>query len=168
MENLFTEFLSIEPGTIIFTLFNLLILFLFIRHFLFNKINAVLESRQNEVQKAFDDAEQATEKAKQLEEEYSDKILKAKEESAEIVKNATKKAQLRSDDIINEAKTDAGNIISKANSDIEREKKRAINQMKDEISDMALAIASKVIEKEIDDKDNDRLIEEFITNVGDL
>lgn len=168
MENLFTEFLSIEPGTIIFTLFNLLILFLFIRHFLFDKINAVLESRQNEVQKAFDDAEQATEKAKQLEEEYSDKILKAKEESAEIVKNATKKAQLRSDDIINEAKTDAGNIISKANSDIEREKKRAINQMKDEISDMALAIASKVIEKEIDDKDNDRLIEEFITNVGDL
>ncbi len=168
MENLFTEFLSIEPGTIIFTLFNLLILFLFIRHFLFNKINAVLESRQNEVQKAFDDAEQATEKAKQLEEEYSDKILKAKEESAEIVKNATKKAQLRSDDIINEAKTDAGNIISKANSDIEREKKRAINQMKDEISDMALAIASKVIEKEIDDKDNDKLIEEFITNVGDL
>lgn len=165
---MFTEFLSIEPGTIIFTLFNLLILFLFIRHFLFNKINAVLESRQNEVQKAFDDAEQATEKAKQLEEEYSDKILKAKEESAEIVKNATKKAQLRSDDIINEAKTDAGNIISKANSDIEREKKRAINQMKDEISDMALAIASKVIEKEIDDKDNDKLIEEFITNVGDL
>lgn len=165
---MFTEFLSIEPGTIIFTLFNLLILFLFIRHFLFDKINAVLESRQNEVQKAFDDAEQATEKAKQLEEEYSDKILKAKEESAEIVKNATKKAQLRSDDIINEAKTDAGNIISKANSDIEREKKRAINQMKDEISDMALAIASKVIEKEIDDKDNDRLIEEFITNVGDL
>lgn len=165
---MFTEFLSIEPGTIIFTLLNLLILFLFVRHFLFNKINAVLESRQNEVQKAFDDAEQATEKAKRLEEEYSDKLLKAKEESAEIVKNATKKAQLRSDDIINEAKTDAGNIISKANSDIEREKKRAINQMKDEISDMALAIASKVIEKEIDEKDNDKLIEEFISNVGDL
>ena len=160
--------MSIEPSTIVFTLLNLLILFLFVRHFLFKKINAVLESRQNEVQKAFDDAEQATEKAKQLEEEYSDKILKAKEESAEIVKNATKKAQLRSDDIINEAKTDAGNIISKANSDIEREKKRAINQMKDEISDMALAIASKVIEKEIDEKDNDKLIEEFINNVGDL
>jgi len=160
--------MSIEPSTIVFTLLNLLILFLFVRHFLFEKINAVLESRQNEVQKAFDDAEQATEKAKQLEEEYSDKILKAKEESAEIVKNATKKAQLRSDDIINEAKTDAGNIISKANSDIEREKKRAINQMKDEISDMALAIASKVIEKEIDEKDNDKLIEEFINNVGDL
>lgn len=163
-----TDFMSIEPSTIVFTLLNLLILFLFVRHFLFEKINAVLESRQNEVQKAFDDAEQATEKAKQLEEEYSDKILKAKEESAEIVKNATKKAQLRSDDIINEAKTDAGNIISKANSDIEREKKRAINQMKDEISDMALAIASKVIEKEIDEKDNDKLIEEFINNVGDL
>lgn len=163
-----TDFISIEPSTIAFTLLNLLILFLFVRHFLFDKINSVLESRQNEVQKAFDDAEQATEKARQLEEEYSDKILKAKEESAEIVKNATKKAQLRSDDIIYEAKTEAGSIISKANSDIEREKKRAINQMKDEISDMALAIASKVIEKEIDEKDNDKLIEEFINNVGDL
>lgn len=163
-----TDFLSIEPSTIVFTLLNLLILFLFLRHFLFDKVNTVLEDRQSDVEKAFDDAEKASEKARQLEEEYSDKISKAKEESAEIIKNATKKAQLRSDDIIAEAKNEAGSIISKANSDIEREKKRAINQMKDEISDMAFAIASKVVEKEIDEKDNDKLIEEFINNVGDL
>ena len=168
MEELFTDFLTIEPGTIIFTLINLLILFLFLRHFLFGKVNAVLESRQEEVQKAFDDAEKATAVAKQLEEEYNQKMLKAKEESAEIIKNATKKAQLRSDEIIVDAKNEAGSIVNKANSDIEREKKRAINQMKDEISDMAFMIASKVVEKEIDEKDNEKLIEEFINNVGEL
>jgi F-type H+-transporting ATPase subunit b len=168
MKELFTDFLTIEPGTIIFTLLNLLILVLFIRHFFFDKINAVLEERQSEVQKAFDDAEKATALAKQLEEEYNQKILKAKEESAEIIKNATKKAQLRSDEIIVEAKNEANSIIKKANSDIEREKKHAINQMKDEITDMAFMIASKVVEKEIDAKDNDKLIEEFINNVGEI
>ena len=163
-----TEFLSIEPSTIVFTLLNLLILFLFLRHFLFDKVNAVLEDRQSEVDKAFNDAEEASAKAKQLEEEYTDKISKAKEESAEIIKTATKKAQSRSDEIISEAKNEASGIIDKAYSDIEHEKKKAINQMKDEISGLALMVASKVVEKEISPEDNDKLIEDFIKDVGEL
>ena len=66
------------------------------------------------------------------------------------------------------AKNEAAGIISKANEDIEREKKRAVNQIKDEISEIAIAVAEKVVEKEITTKDNDRLIEEFIENVGEL
>ena len=163
-----TDFLSIEPSTIVFTLLNLLILVLFLRHFLFDKVNSVLEERQSEVDKAFNDAEEASAKARQLEEEYSDKILKAKEESAEIIKTATKKAQTRSDQIISDAKNEASGIIDKAYSDIEHEKKKAINQMKDEISGLALMVASKVVEKEISPEDNDKLIEDFINNVGDL
>ena len=62
-----TDFLSIEPSTIVFTLLNLLILVLFLRHFLFDKVNSVLEERQSEVDKAFNDAEEASAKARQLE-----------------------------------------------------------------------------------------------------
>lgn len=167
---MFSDFLTIEPGTIVIAVLNLFILFLVFRKFLFGRVNAVLASRQEEVQKAFDDAESASAKAKQLEEEYNAKIMKAKDESAEIVKTATNKAQKRSDEIISQAKSDAGSIIDKAHSDIEREKKHAINQMKDDISDIAFMVASKVVEKEIssDDDSNDKLIEEFINNVGEL
>ncbi len=165
---MFTEFVSFEPNTAILSLLNLLVLFLFIRHFLFGRINKVLEDRQHEVSKAFEDAEAATEKARQLEDEYSLKISTAKEESAEIVKNATQKALTRSDEIIFQAKNEATSILAKANTDIEREKKRALNQMKDEISDIAFMVASKVVEKEIDNKENDKLIEDFINSVGEL
>lgn len=160
--------MSFTPGTAIFTIINLIILTLFLKHFLFDKVNKVLEDRQKEVSDAFDEAEKASQNAKQLESQYNDKILQAKEESASIVKAATQKAQVRSDEIIADAKNDASALMDKANSEIAREKKRAVNEIKDQISDIAFSVAEKVIEKEVDKKDNDRLIEDFIKNVGDL
>lgn len=161
------EFFSIDLTTILGTIINTLILFLVLRHFLFDKVNAVLDSRKNEVAKTYQDADAALSNAKQLESEYTEKLSAAKEESAEIVKNATKKAQSRSEEIISEAKDEARGIVDKANADIEKEKKRAVNQIKDEISDMALSIASRVVSKEIDGKTHEKLIESFIDEIGD-
>lgn len=162
------DFLSIDKGTIVFTLCNTLILFLLLRHFLFGRVNKVLEDRQKVIETTYEEADKSKENALSLEASYSQKLLSAKEESAEIVKNATKKAQVRSDEIIFSAKDEAANLMTKANSDIEREKKHAVNQIKDEISDIAMAMAAKVIEKEINADDNDRLIEDFILNIGDV
>ncbi|MCM1381259.1 MAG: F0F1 ATP synthase subunit B, partial [Muribaculaceae bacterium] len=134
---------------------------------LFDKVNAVLDSRKNEVANTYKEADSALANAKQLESEYTEKLSAAKEESAEIVKNATKKAQSRSDEIIADAKTEAKGIVDKANADIEKEKKRAVNQIKDEISDMALSIASRVVSKEIDGKTHEKLIESFIDEIGE-
>ncbi len=91
------DFFSIDLTTIVCTIINTLILFLVIKHFLFDKVNAVLESRKTEVAKTYEDADAALSNAKRLETEYSEKLSAAKEESAEIVKNATKKAQSRSE-----------------------------------------------------------------------
>ncbi|HOV40915.1 MAG TPA: F0F1 ATP synthase subunit B [Oscillospiraceae bacterium] len=161
------DFLSIDKGTIVFTLCNTLILFLILRHFLFGRVNEFLEKRQKEISSTYEEADKAKEHALALEADYSKKLLEAKEESAEIVRNATKKAQSRSDEIIFAAKSEAENIISKANSEIEREKKRAANQIKDEISEIAIAVASKVVGKELKTDDNDKLIEDFIANLGE-
>lgn len=161
------EFFSIDLTTILGTIINTLILFLVLRHFLFDKVNAVLDSRKNEVAKTYEDADAALSNAKQLESEYTEKLSAAKEESAKIVKNATKKAQSRSEEIIAEAKDEARGIVDKANADIEKEKKRAVNQIKDEISDMALSIASRVVSKEIDGKTHEKLIESFIDEIGE-
>lgn len=161
------EFFSIDLTTILGTIINTLILFLVLRHFLFDKVNAVLDSRKNEVAKTYEDADAALSNAKQLESEYTEKLSAAKEESAEIVKNATKKAQSRSEEIIAEAKDEARGIVDKANADIEKEKKRAVNQIKDEISDMALSIASRVVSKEIDGKTHEKLIESFIDEISE-
>ena len=165
--NVNLEFFSIELTTIVGTILNALILFLVIKHFLFDKVNAVLDSRKSEIENTYKEADAALVNAKQLETEYTDKLSAAKEESAEIVKNATKKAQLRSDEIIAEARGEARGILDKAEADIEKEKKRAVNQIKDEISDIAMSIASGVISKELDAKTHEQLIESFINEIGD-
>lgn len=160
-------FLTIDPVTMIATLINTLILFLVLKHFLFKPVNKILDERKQNVEETYRQADEKLSEAARLESEYTEKLANAKEESAEIVKNATKRAQARSDEIIAEAKKEASSLMVKANADIEKEKKRAVNQIKDEISDIALAVAEKVVEKEIDPKDHERLIESFISELGE-
>jgi F-type H+-transporting ATPase subunit b len=163
-----TDFLSINLTTIIATWLNLLILTLVLKHFLFDKVNKVIEDRKNEVAETYKQADDAMENAKKLEAEYDSRISGAKEESAQIIQAATKKAQQRSDEIIGEAKVEAKGITEQARSEIEREKKIAVNKIKDDISDIAFSAAQAVIEKDLTTEDNERLIEQFIDSVGEV
>lgn len=163
-----TDFLSVNLTTIIATWLNLLILTLVLKHFLFDKVNKVMEDRKNEVAQTYKDADEAKENAKKLEAEYTDRISGAEEESVQIIQAATKKAQLHSDEIISDAKREAKGITEQARAEIEREKKIAVNQIKDDIADIAFSAAQAVIEKDLNTEDNERLIEQFIDNVGEV
>ena len=163
-----TEFMSIDLTTIIATLLNTLILFLVLKHFLFDKVNKVIDERQKEIQQSYDRAEEAERNAQQLEADYNAKIGQAKEESAEIIRDATKKAQVRADEIIDEARVEARGIRTNAENEIEREKKIAVNAIKDEISQIAFSAAAAVVEKDLTSEDNEKLIEKFIDNVGEV
>jgi F-type H+-transporting ATPase subunit b len=159
-------FVSID-WTIVFMLCNTFILFLIVSKFLFKPVKKFIDERQKELEKIYSDAEQTTIEANKLKDEYTQHMNNTKEEANEIIKSAYKKAQLRSEEILKEAQQKANAITEKANKDIEIEKKRAMNEIKNDISDIAIMIASKVVEKDIDDKDHQRLIEEFIDSVGD-
>lgn len=163
-----TEFMSIDLTTIIATLLNTLILFLILKHFLFDKVNKVIKDRQEEIQASYDRADEAEKNAQKLEADYNEKIGQAKQESAEIIREATKKAQVRADEIIDEARVEAKGIRTNAENEIEREKKIAVNAIKDEISQIAFSAAAAVVEKDLTSEDNERLIEKFIDNVGDV
>ncbi|MBP3794106.1 MAG: F0F1 ATP synthase subunit B [Ruminococcus sp.] len=163
-----TEFMSIDLTTIIATLLNTLILFLILKHFLFDKVNKVIKDRQEEIQASYDRADEAEKNAQKLEADYNEKIGQAKQESAEIIREATKKAQVRADEIIDEARVEAKGIRTNAENEIEREKKIAVNAIKDEISQIAFSAAAAVVEKDLTSEDNERLIEKFIDNVGEV
>lgn len=163
-----TDFMSIDLTTIIATLLNTLILFLVLKHFLFDKVNKVIDERQKEIQDSYDRADEAEKNAQKLEADYNEKIGQAKEESAEIIRDATRKAQVRADEIIDEAKVEAKGIRTNAENEIEREKKIAVNAIKDEISQIAFSAAAAVVEKDLTSEDNEKLIEKFIDNVGEV
>ncbi len=163
-----TDFMSIDLTTIIATLLNTLILFLVLKHFLFDKVNKVIDERQKEIKESYDRADEAEKNAQKLEADYNEKIGQAKQESAEIIRDATKKAQVRADEIIDEARVEAKGIRVNAENEIEREKKIAVNAIKDEISQIAFSAAAAVVEKDLTSEDNEKLIEKFIDNVGEV
>jgi F-type H+-transporting ATPase subunit b len=161
------EFFSFDPVTIVGTLCNTLIIFLFFRKFLFGRVNAILEERNAEIAKSYSDADTALRSAEEKERSYVEKLALAKEESAEIVKNATKKAQSRSDEIIAEAKNEATGTLEKAKADIERERRAATLQIKDEISVLSVMIARKMVDKQLDKSSQDEIIDSCINELGD-
>ncbi len=157
---------SIDPGTIIFTLINTLIIFLIFRFFLYKPVCGILDKRKEMAAAEIAEAKAAKESATKAEQEYLDRLAEAKTEASEIVKQATARAQAREEEIVAEANKQAQSIRAKAESDIERDKKRAINEIKDEISEMVVLAATKVVEREISEKDNEEIISGFLANVG--
>jgi F-type H+-transporting ATPase subunit b len=157
---------SIDPGTIVFTLINTLIIFLIFKIFLFKPVGQILDKRKEMAAAEISEAQKAKESAAKAEQEYLARLADAKSEAAEIVKQATLRAQAREEEIVSEANKKAADIRAKAEDAIERDKKRAINEIKDEISDIVIMAASKVVEKEITSQDNEEIIAKFLTEVG--
>ena len=160
-------FVGVNFWTMIFAWINLLILYLFLKKLLFVPIKNMIDSRQKEVDDIYSDAESARESAEQLKNEYQEKISHAEEESEQILKNAVRRAQLKEEEILGEANVQAARIIERAEEQIELEKKRAINEVKNEVSDMALEIAAAVIERDINKDDHEGFIDDFIHGIGD-
>jgi F-type H+-transporting ATPase subunit b len=165
---MFEGFLSIDLGTILFTLANTLILFLGLKHFLFKPVNKILEERQTAVDQTLKDAEDARERAEAAETAYNQRIEQAKEETAEMMRSATRRAQKRSDEIIAQAKADAAGIMQQNAEELELEKRRAEHELRGEVSGLAVLVAEKVVEREINPEDHARLIDEFIDSVCDV
>lgn len=157
---------AIDPGTIVLTLINTLIIFILFKVFLFKPVGKILDKRNEMAAAEIAEAKRAKESAAKTEQEYIEKLAKAKEEAADIMKQATLRAQKREEEIVNEANQKAAEIKARAEENIERDKQRTVNDIKNEISDIVIMAASKVVEKEISAKDNEAIIADFLQNVG--
>lgn len=161
----FENFIGFNPWTALFTLLNLVLTFLILKKFLFKPVNKMIDDRQKEIDDIFAEAEDAKQKAETMRADYDRKLAEAKETSAQIVSDATREANRRSDEIIRQAKADADALRDKAGADIALERKKALNDVKGDISRIALDIAEKVVERELNAADQDRLIERFLRDM---
>ncbi len=167
METIYQSLVAVEPLTLIANICNLFIQMLIIKKFFLDKIVAVLDQRRKAADKEITDAEQAKQEAMDIKKTYEANMLQANAKANEILTSAQKTAAERSEKIIGEAQQAAAQIKSKASADIAQEKKKAINDAKNEISGLALAIAGKVVEKELAQEDQAGLIDRFIDELGD-
>ena len=162
----FESFVGVNLWTMIFAWINLLILYLFLKKLLFKPLKDMIDSRQKEIDDMYSDAEESRSTADVLKAEYEEKIAKANEESEQILKNAVRRAQLKEEEILKEANVEASRVLERAEEQIALEKKQALNEIKNEVSAMAIGIASAVIERDVDEREHRELIDDFINNIG--
>lgn len=163
----FESFIGVNFWTALFVLLNTIALFIVLKKYLFVPVMKMIEDRQKEIDDMYSDAGSARSNALALEAEYKEKLLAATETGERLVKEAVARGQSREEEIIREANAEANAIREKAAADIAMEKRKAINDAKDEISGMAMAIAGKVVERELTAADQDKLVDQFINALGD-
>ena len=161
------EFLNINFFTALFTLLNTVALFFVLKKFLFKPVMKMIHDRQQEIDDLYADANGAKTQAQALQTQYEEKLAAAADEAERTVKEAVARGRSRQEEIIRQANAEADAIREKASADIDREKKKAMNDAKDEISVIALAIAGKVVGKELSNQDQSALVDQFIEELGD-
>ena len=164
---LYQSLVSVNPITLIAQICNLFIQLFVFKKFFWNKIMAVIDARREAADKEIVDAENAKAEALDIKKTYEENMLQARAQADQILQSAQKSAVARSEEIIGQAQQQAAQIKAKASADIEQEKKKALNDAKDEISVIALAIAGKVVGRELNADDQSKLVDSFIEELGE-
>ena len=164
---MFESFIGVNFWTALFVLMNTLAIFFVAKKFLFVPVMNMIKERQEEIDTMYLEADTAKSEALALEEAYKEKLAVAAETGERMVKEAVARGHDREEEIIRQANVEANAIMAKASADIAREKKKALNDAKDEISDIAMAIAEKVVGRELSNADHSDLVDGFIDRLGE-
>ena len=164
---LYQALITLDGWTFLAQICNLMIQLVIFKKFLLKPIKQVIADRKAKADSEIADAQKLRTKAEAMKAEYEQNLQNARTEANQIVATAQKTATARSEEIVGEARAQAAALKQKAEADIAQERKKAVNEVKDEIGGIAMEIASKVVEREISEKDHKDLIDEFIKNVGE-
>ena len=164
---LYQALITLDGWTFLAQICNLMIQLVIFKKFLLKPIKQVIADRKAKADSEIADAQKLRTEAEAMKAEYEQNLQNARTEANQIVATAQKTATARSEEIVGEARAQAAALKQKAEADIAQERKKAVNEVKDEIGGIAMEIASKVVEREIKEADHQDLIDEFIRNVGD-
>lgn len=146
---------------------SMFLLFALLSYLLFNPVRKLLDDRKKRVAQEQETAKQERVAAIEYKEEYEKKLKEIDKEAQEILSEARKKAMKQEAKIIAEAKEEAARIIQRANGEIELEKKRALDDMKQEMITIASMMAGKVVAASIDTSIQESLVDETLKEMGD-
>jgi len=163
----FESFIGINFWTALFVLLNTLAVFFVAKKFLFGPVSKIIADRQAEIDGMYADAGKAKVEAEEMAKEYRQKLSDAQTTSDRLVKEAAQRGQAREEEIVRNAHDEAAAILTRASADAVREKQKVLNDAKNEISAMAVAVAEKVIGRELNSNDQSALVDHFIDELGD-
>lgn len=153
--------------TFFIQIINALVLFGALAYILFKPVTEFMEKRAASIKSTIDAAESNTRETDKLKAEYEEQLKDIRNERTAIIEEATKRAEARGNEIVVAAQEEANKIKEKAKLDIEREKKKMMDELKGQISGLAIAAASKVIEKDLDEATHHNMIQQFVDKAGE-
>lgn len=151
----------------VITIIAMFALFLLLSYLLFNPARNLLEKRQNGIREQMETAAREKEDAIKFKAEYDEKLKGVAKESEEILAETRKKALKKENDIINEAKGEAARVLDRASREVELEKSKVKDEVKQEIISVATVMAGKIIAASLDEKEQSQLIADTLEEMGD-
>lgn len=152
---------------LVFTIINLLVLYLLMKKFLFGPIIKVMDVRKAMIDQQFAGAKEQEDQAKALKEQYEGALKSAREESFQIMEQARKEAKAQADKTVEDTQAKVYAMLAKAQEDINTERENAMRQMKDDVASLAMEAAGKIIGKNSGADQDLSLYDQFIEKAGD-
>ncbi len=161
------EIINVNIWLILISLCNLVILFFILKKFLYKPVKRILAARQAEYDAKFAEADGKLAEANEVKAALDEKFAAADDEADRIIKDAKDNAERRGQAIVTEAKDKADLIVRNAESEAELRRRKAEESIKDDIADVSVEIAEKIIGREVNESDHRRLVDDFINKMGD-
>ncbi len=154
-----------DPGLFIWTIFTFLLLLVLLAKFAWKPLLAFLATREEAIKTSLENAQTAKKELERLQQESAQIIRKAHGEAESIVSRSWSDAEKVREEMKQKAKTEADAIVKESQRQIELETGRALRQIRSEVADLSIAIASKVIQRNVSKEDNSRLIEDTLKQI---
>lgn len=154
-------------SSIFSNMINLIVLYLFLKHFLFQPIQNVIKQREELIQSRIADANEMKQQASECKKKYEDALMAAHDESANIITKAKQVAREEADAMIAEANQEAIRIRKDAESVIEQERKREMKKMQDQVAGLALSAVQKILSQQPNEQENNNLYNRFLQEAGE-
>ena len=159
--------LDFQLSTIVFTIVNLLVLYGFLRKFLFGRVNAVLEQREKLIREQVESAEAGQARARELQSQYEQKLSGAQAEAEKILADARTQAQKAYDDQMAQAQEASRRIRAEAEARIAAKEQEMLRGVRQEVAQLAVLAASQVAGKNLDRETDRAMVEEFLSEAGE-
>ena len=152
---------------LVFTIINLLVLYVLMKRFLFGPIIKVMDERKAMIDQQFAGAKEMEDNARELQSKYEDALKSAQEESYQIMEQARKEAKIQSERTVEDTAARVDAMLAKAQEDIRNERENAMRQMESDVASLAMEAAAKIIGKNNGTDQDLSLYDQFLEEAGD-
>jgi F-type H+-transporting ATPase subunit b len=159
---------EMESGLIIWTLISFFLLLVLLGKLAYPQILKAMKKREETIQQQLEEARKTKQEAENLLEEYRRQLSEARSEAQKVINEGKELGENMRKEIVQKAQQESNQIVKRAQEEIELQKQKAILELQEKIADLSIMAASKVIHKSLNVEDHRRLVEEYISKVGDL